>query len=277
MAMALVACDRAASSEPRVFTGRGIVKALATDGKSVVIQHESITNYMPAMTMPFDVHDTNLLRGLSPGDDISFRLNVAATDGWIDKITVIKKADTGSAPVAEATFSHAVNELNVGDTVPDYHFTNELGQPVHLAQYRGRPVAMTFFFTSCPYPNYCPRMTSNFADAAANLSRLTGPNGRWQLLSISFDPKTDTPEHLKAYAMARNYDSTHWSFLTGDLAQITELADNFGETFASVTGTISHNLRTVVIDPQGKVKAIFLGNTWSADDLVDAMLRPSKP
>ncbi len=258
----------------RAFTVNGVVKELPPGGKSVVIQHEAITNYMPAMTMPFDIHDTNLLHGLTLGDDITFHLTVTEKDGWIDAITVRKKAAAPAPAPAPApiSFSHAVNELDSGDLVPDYHFTNELGKEVHLSQYRGRVVALTFFFTSCIYPTFCPRMTGNFAETATTLSRVTGPDGRWQLLSISFDPKTDTPGHLKDYAEGAHYDPAHWSFLTGDSAQINELADQFGESFARVSGTISHNLRTVVIGPQGRVSKILPGNTWTSDDLVSAML-----
>ena len=260
---------------PRTFDARGVVKELPADGKTVVIQHEAISNYMGAMTMPFEVHDTNLLRNLKPGDHIRFRLNVASKEGWIDNIILLRRSLLPAAAQPGIELSRATAPLDIGQPLPDYHFTNELGQDARLSQFKGRVLAFTFFFTSCPYPNFCPRMTGNFSEAAALLKEKAGPDARWQLLSISFDPKTDTPQRLRDYAEAAHYDPAHWSFLTGDPEQISELADNFGEFYSNVGAAISHNLRTVVVDPQGRVRKIFEGNTWTPGELVDEMLKAS--
>ncbi len=279
-ALILTACDKRHAPELRTFTANGVVKELETDGRTVVIQHEAISNYMGAMTMPFEVRDTNELRGLHAGDAITFHLNVTSSEGWISGITARKKApappQSAEAP-SPYHFSKAVPELELGDALPDYHFTNELGQAVNLSKYRGGALAFTFFFTSCPYPNFCPRMTSNFEEVAAQLRRSAPADARWQLLSISFDPKTDTPQRLRDYAEAAHYDPAHWSFLTGDLEQISELTDNFGENFYTTGTSISHNLRTVVVDPQGKVRKVFEGNTWTPAEVVAEMLKALRP
>jgi protein SCO1/2 len=157
--------------------------------------------------------------------------------------------------------------------LPDYRFTNELGEAVSLAQYRGGVLAFTFFFTSCPFPNFCPRLTSNFAEAAAQLRQTPGAPPRWHLLSISFDPKYDTPPRLLSYANNAHYDPARWSFLTGDPAQISELADQFGENFWSENGSISHNLRTVVVDARGRVRKIYKGNNWTSAELAGEIIK----
>jgi protein SCO1/2 len=272
----LTACHKESAPAPapeQTFVVNGLVKELEPDGKTVVIQHEAISNYMAAMTMPFEVRDTNELRGLKPGDAIAFHLIVTSKEGWVDGITLRQKSpETLPAPSA-VHISRAVAPLDEGDLLPDYHFTNELGQAVSLDQYKGQVLAFTFFFTSCPYPNFCPRLTDNFAQAAAQLRQTPGGPARWHLLSISFDPKNDTPPRLQAYAKNAHYDPDHWSFLTGDPDQISGLADQFGENFWIEGASISHNLRTVVVDAGGRVRKIFPGNNWTSADLVQAMVK----
>lgn len=258
--------------DSQTFVVKGVVKELEPDGKTVVISHEAITNYMAAMTMPFEVRDTNDLRGLSPGDTIRFHMVVTPTHGWIEDIEKL-----GSAPQPEPpgpiSFRRALAPLDEGDMLPDYQFTNELGQPVRLTQFRGQVLAFTFFFTSCPFPDYCPRVTGNFEQAAKELSGTANAPARWHLLSISFDPANDTAQRLKSYAMAAHYDPGHWSFLTGAEAQITALADQMGENFWHEGASIGHNLRTVVADPKGRIRKIFAGNKWTVDELVDEMVK----
>jgi protein SCO1/2 len=272
----LTACHKQSVPAPtpeQTFAVNGLVKELEPDGKTVVIQHEAISNYMAAMTMHYEVRDPKELRGLQPGDAISFRLIVTSKEGWIEGITQRQKSPEASPPPPAVQISRAVEPLDEGDMLPEYHFTNELGEAVSLGQYKGRVLALTFFFTSCPFPNFCPRLTGNFAEAAAQLNHTPGAPARWHLLSISFDPKNDTPQRLLSYAKSAHYDPGHWSFLTGDPVQISELADQFGEIFWPEVGGISHNLRTVVVDARGRVRKIYQGNKWTSAELVREMVQ----
>src|SRR5271166_1439372 len=116
----------------QTFQVKGLVKELKPDGKTVVIQHEAIPNYMPAMTMPFEVRDTNELRGLQAGDVIAFRMTVTDSDGWIHHLTKLSAVKASELPSRSTLYvSHDVDPLNVGDPLPDHHFTNELGQGVN--------------------------------------------------------------------------------------------------------------------------------------------------
>jgi protein SCO1/2 len=272
----LTACHKESVPAPtpeQTFVVNGLVRELEPDGKTVVIQHEAVSNYMAAMTMPFEVRDPKELRGLKPGDAISFRLIVTSKEGWIEGVTLRQKSpETLPAPPA-VQISRAVEPLDEGDLLPECHFTNELGQAVSLGRYKGGALAFTFFFTSCPFPDFCPRLTSNFAEAAAQLRQMPGTPARWHLLSISFDPKNDTPQRLLSYAKSARYDPGHWSFLTGDPVQISELADQFGEIFWTENGGISHNLRTVVVDARGRVRKIYQGNKWTSAELVREMIQ----
>ena len=278
LAEVLTACrQKAAAPSPalRVFTVKGVIKELEPDGKTAIIRHEAIPGYMPAMIMPFEVRDTNALRGLKAGDGVSFQLDISPTEGWIQSITKLYSAvpATAAPPATQQmmSWSRALEPLDVGDRLPDYQFTNELGEPVRLSGFKGQVLAFTFFFTSCPFPDYCPRMTSNFGQVEKELENTGDAPAHWHLLSISFDPDHDTPARLADYAQAAHYEKSHWNFLTGDAKQISGLAEQIGENYWREQGSIGHNLRTVVVDATGHIRDIIPGNKWSVAQLVEAM------
>jgi protein SCO1/2 len=269
----------------QVFQAQGVIKSLKADGKTVEIRHNEITNYMPAMTMPFEAKDPRELAGLKPGDAVAFRLSVTEKDEWIDQIRKLTNTAALSKLSGETASNLSglpttgpfrvvrdVEPLQIGEALPEYHFTNELGQPISTSQFKGQALAITFIFTRCPLPNFCPRMSTSFADVQkALLARTNGPTN-WHLLTISFDPDFDTPAVLRAYAQRFGADPAHWSFLTGELIDITAISEQFGQMFwHDETGSISHNLRTAVIDAAGRVQRIFEGNSWTSEELAIEM------
>jgi protein SCO1/2 len=259
-----------------MFQVRGVVKELRPSEQTVVVRHEEIPGYMAAMTMPFEVRNTNELAGLQSNDAITFRMVVTEKEGWIERIEKLSAPPaTTPAPAPERVRRVPnVDPLAEGDPVPEYHFTNELGQAISTKQFLGKAVALTFIFTTCPYPEFCPRMSNNFQDAIAQLKgRPDGPTN-WHFLSLSFDTRLDTPQRLHTYAQAYRYDPARWSFLTGEQAQIDAITEQFGLAFWRDDGVnISHNLRTAVIDARGRVQKIFPANSWTSDELVAEMLK----
>ncbi len=253
----------------QTFQVKGAVIEVKPLEKSITIKHEEVPDYMPAMTMPFDVLDTNELAGIEAGDPVVFRLIVTDTAGWIDQIK--KLGPKTNSPPATGSFRlvRDVEPLSGGDLLPEYHFTNQLGQALSTAQFKGRALAIEFLFTRCPYPTYCPLLAHQFAEAQRILLARTNAPANWQLLTLSFDPEFDTPAVLKTYAENHHYDPAHWTFATGDLIDITALGEQCGLAFArDESGGISHNLRTVVIDASGRVRKIFVNNQWTPGELV---------
>ena len=246
------------------------------DGKTVVIKHETVPNYMPAMTMPFEVRDTNELRGLQAGDAILFHMNVTDTDGWIDHVTKVAASIPVLTSPAQPSLhlTRDVEPLNLGDPLPEYHFTNELGQAVSTSQFKGQALVFTFFFTRCPYPTFCPFLANSFEETQKKLEALPNGPANWHLLSISFDTQSDSPDVLKEYASRYNYDPEHWSFVTGDLTEITAIGDQVGQYFGrDANGSITHNLRTVVVDARGRVQKVFTDNHWTSSELLAEIVK----
>jgi protein SCO1 len=259
----------------QVFEVKGVIKELKSDGKTVEIRHEAVTNYMPAMVMPFEAKNPRELVGLKPGDEVKFRMTVADDDVWIDQIQKLTVGNPNQLPSKAGVFhfSRDVEPLQIGDALPEYHFTNELGQAVSTSQFKGDALGITFIFTRCPLPNFCPKMSSNFQEVQNKLSAMTNGPKNWHLLTISFDPEFDSPEILKAYADRFKADPKHWSFLTGDITEISTMSDQFGQMFWKEEGALNHNLRTAVIDASGRVQKIFQGNNWTTDEMVDEIVK----
>jgi protein SCO1/2 len=256
------------------YSARGIVTEIRPAEKKITIQHDAIPGYMQGMTMPFDVKDTNELTGLEPGDPVSFRLIVAGNYGWIDQIRKTGPKTNVLPLTSPFHLARDVEPLNEGDSLPEYHFTNQLGQAISTAQFKGQALAITFLFTRCPFPNFCPLMANNFAETQKKLLAMPNAPTNWHLLIISFDPEFDTPAVLRQYAEAHGADPNRWTFATGTLADVTAIGEQFGLAFWKENGgIISHNLRTVVIDPFGRVEKIFSGNEWQPDDLVTEMVK----
>jgi protein SCO1/2 len=252
-----------------------VVRELKPDGRTIVIRHEAIPNYMDAMTMPFRVRETNELSGLKAGDAVSFRLWVAAEESWIDQVK-----RTGTATVTESHPPPVTAKTNPPadfglSQIPEFALTNEFGQPVSLRQFQGGALAMTFFFTRCPIPEYCPRLTKNFQGAVEKLKAAAGGPTNFHFLSISFDPM-DTPILLRAYANRYHYDSNHWSFLTGHPDQVRELARGFGVPVSGTGASLNHGFSTTIFNADGRLRKMWPIGGDMTDTIVSEMIQAAR-
>src|ERR1022692_2073756 len=177
-----------ASSTNEPFVGavmaKGVVEELKPDDRTVVLKHEAISNYMGAMTMPFKVKGAKELAGLQTGDEVSFRLHVTETESWVDQIA--KTGTTSPPPVKIPANDEPATTVSAlpGNPLLYYKFINELGRAVSLNDFRGQALAITFFYTRCPLPDYCPRLSKNFQAASQKLGSLPGGPANWHFLSI---------------------------------------------------------------------------------------------
>ena len=253
-----------ANKETRTFPLAGVITELQPDTQTLIIRHEAVPGYMQSMTMPFRVHDAADLKSLAKGDRISCRLHVTETESWIDQV---KKIAGSPGPPNPASQPPPATPPRPHHPLLDYPFTNELGKAVTLADFRGQALAITFFFTRCPIPDFCPRLSKNFEEASRKIAAISNAPTNWHLLSVTFDPAFDTPPVLKAYAERYHYDPAHWSFLTGPEDKIRELAGQSDVTFQRDGPSYNHNFRTIIIDAAGHVQMVFP----TSGDLADAI------
>lgn len=265
-----------AGSSVKTYEAHGVVRQIAPDRRSATIQHEVIPGFMSAMTMDFTVKATNELNGIAPGDEITFKLVVGDDDSWIRDVHFVSHRidnNTNGTTAIRVT----VPDLKPGDLLPDYELITENGGKVHFADFRGRVLAFTFFFTRCPLPDFCPRMSRDFSEARQLLLNTPNAPTNWQFLSISFDPEFDQPAVLSAYAGAfREGNPDRWLFAAASAATLADLSPKLDLMVSRDGDSISHNLRTVVLDPQGRIARQFDGNNWTPQQLADAMLAAAR-
>ena len=245
------------------YEAHGALKSVNIKRREAVIAHDAIAGYMPAMTMSFEVRNARELDGLQAGDALAFRLCVTADRAWIEQLH-----KTGAAP---ADFSPPAASppiaLAVGDLVPDIELLEEGGRKVHLSDFRGKTLALTFIYTGCPLPTYCPLMNRNFQTAQTLLARL-GEGDRCRFVSLSLDPDHDTPEILAGCARSFGAETPAWTFANASREALHLLGDGLGLEFRAAAGRIDHNLRTIVVDPAGRLRRVLRGNQWTPQELV---------
>jgi protein SCO1/2 len=260
----------------KVYALRGKVIATSPASGEVTLAHEAIPGFMDAMTMPYKLKDPNIVSELHPGDEITADLLVrqgSGGDAALDHIVVIAQAKPDYRPTVE------YHVPQPGDAVPDFALRNQDGHAIHLDQFRGKALLVTFIYTRCPLPNFCPLVTRNFAEINRQLATVPGLSGKTHLLCVSFDPEHDTPERLRAYgATYIGSDAkdafAHWDFAVPRKAELEKMAEYFdvGVTHGA-DDTITHTLSTTLIGPGGKVAQFYPGNEWTPEQVLSDLRR----
>ncbi len=266
LSLLLTGCKRAPNPDENAqhYEVRGIVRGISPDRTTIEIQHEDIPGFMPSMTMPLSVRDPKQIVDLRTGDGISFRMRVTDKDFWIDDV---KKIPAEGIRVIATTPALSLSpsagaRLREGDELTFFSLTNQSGESITRETFRDHPFVLTFIFTRCPIPNFCPRMSNNFAELQNAIKTDQRALGQTRLLSITLDPVFDTPQILKEYAAHLQIDPTVWNFATGDPKEIDALTNAFSVYRQTEGGTLSHGLATVLIDEAGKIRKIWRGNGW---------------
>jgi protein SCO1/2 len=270
VALASPGCRReAAPAAGQRYPIEGKVVEVDVAGRKVTIAHGDIRGFMPAMTMPFVVleKDAALLQHVSPGDEVTATLVALDSRYWLEDLVIVRKG----APDPNATAGPRARQPQAGDALPNVALVDQDGRPFRLADLRGRPVAVTFVFTRCPMPDFCPLLMTKFAAAQALLLKQPALASGTFLLTISFDPAHDTPEVLRAFG--RPFQKTvppftQWRLASGKDAAIRELGGALGLDYVEESRSFTHNLRTAVLDRDGRLRRLFTGNDWTPDDLV---------
>ena len=274
----LSGCQKSSSGTPKLqlktYHLRGRIVAVATDGH-LTVDAGAIPGYMEAMTMSYKLVDPTVASELHVGDIIAADVLVEEDAAGplspkLDKIVIVGQAKPDTKPPVQY---HVPTH---GDAVPDFKLVNQSGKAIHLAQFRGKAVLLTFIFTRCSMADFCPKMSSNFAEIDKGLAKDKSIYGRTHLLSVSFDPEYDTPKVLRSYGGAHtgkftDEDFSHWDFAAPSVADLAKLEQWFdvGVTGSSADATsVQHSLSTVLIGKDGKVIAWYPTNDWNVADVL---------
>jgi len=255
----------------KVYHLRGKVVSTNSATGEVTLNHEAIPGFMDAMTMPYKLKDPSILSELHPGDTITADVLVSQdpnADVLLDHVVVVAQAKPDYKPTV---FYHVPAP---GDQVPDFKLRNQDGRPIQLNQFRGKSLLITFIYTRCPSPNFCPLVTRNFAVIDRQLAADRAVYAKTHLLCVSFDPDHDTPARLRAYgAQYIGSDAksafSHWEFAVPTKPELLEMAKFFDVGITQgPDDTITHTLSTTLVDAHGKVAQFYPGNEWTPDQVV---------
>ena len=266
--LAVTVAAGACKPQTREFKLHGQVVQSDAAKNTVVVKHETIPGFMPGMTMPYKVKDRSGMLAVAPGDIVDARVVVLkdGSDFWLDNIRV-----TDSHARKGATPPHT---LKLGEAVPDLALINQDGKKFHLSDLRGQAVLVTFIYTRCPLPTFCPRLSTEFSKIHEDLKKTPGDYAKTHLLTISFDPDYDTPAVLRKYGMAYLKDDTsgfsHWDFATTSPDDLHLLSEAFGLIYIEEDNQISHSMNIVLISPEGKVVKSWPFE-WTREELEDAL------
>jgi protein SCO1/2 len=258
---ALVAACGAPPPEARTFRLTGLVLGVNADREQLTVRHDDIDGYMPGMVMSFPVAETSLLVGREPGELIEATLEVTNAIG---RLTAVTRTGFRELP-AEANLVAAGPPLEPGEEVPDTAFIDQQDRRRLLSEWHGRVTLLTFIYTRCPLPNFCPLMDRHYQRIQETILREGALADRVRLISISFDPEHDTPTVLAAHAAQLGANPDVWTFLTADRATIDRFAGRLGVGLIRPPDSteITHNLRTVLMGADGRVARVYSGNEWT--------------
>lgn len=256
---------------------RGIVREVHPEDGSVIIDHEDVPGFMPAMTMPFNVKDEGLFKTLQPGGAVAFELVTTDDASWIREVHSISGDDLileEKKPPSPDAAKGRLLRLKEGDVVQPFLLVDQSGANIDNTTFTGKDWVVTFIFTRCAVPDFCPRMSTHFAELEKAILADPALKSQVRLLSISFDPEYDTPEVLKDYAAHYAADSDVWHFASGTPEQTKALTSAFAVFTEHADGTINHGLTTAWIGPDGTVRQIWRGNAWKSTDILEALQSP---
>jgi protein SCO1 len=259
------------------FTGR--IVTLDKANQSAVINGDAIPGFMDPMAMTYKIKLAADFNQLAAGDSISADVVVqenkdtgGVADYWLENVKVVGHAKPGGDK-ANAKPSAELHIPAAGDEVPDFQFTNQSGRRISLKQYRGRVLFVTFIYTRCPFPDYCPRVGAQFAQLNQQLAADPALAGKTHLLCVSFDPAHDTPKVLRDYGFLMVHSRQpevfeRWEFAVPRADDLPQIADYFALAYKPENGLITHSLSTAVIGPDGKIVSWYHGSEWQVSELV---------
>jgi protein SCO1/2 len=263
--------QQSSSAHAQAYVVRGVIVSVDAGHGSVEMTNEDIPGVMEPMTMEYTLANPSDAGALHPGDKIQAQLKMQEDGATLDEIDILQQALLNRKPAVQ------YHVPQPGDAVPDFALVNQSGRRIHLSQYRGKVLLLTFIYTRCPLSDYCPLMSRNFAAIDKSLAAEPKLYASTHLLSISFDPKYDTPAVLRSYGEAYTERYTqekfgHWEFAAPETKDLSPLLEWFGVGVTPGPGkTLQHSLSTAIVGADGKILAWYPTNDWTPEQALQVV------
>jgi protein SCO1 len=258
-------------SSPTTYTLTGRVISKQPSTQQLIINNDDIPGFMPAMTMPYAVKDPDGFERVQPADLIRAQVVVEQPNQFYLEHLVV----TGKSAPSTSPRGTPVRALLIGDKAPDVPLVNQDGKMLRLSQFKGKAVLLTFIYTRCPFPDYCPLLSRQFAAVQKELTKNPEDYNRTHLISISLDPSYDKPPILRQYGLSyMEHDPKgfqHWDFVSTTPEDLQILVGSFGLEYSNEDSQISHSMNTILLTPDGTLANMWPGNEWKPSEVVDVI------
>ena len=173
-----------------------------------------------------------------------------------------------SSPVLDKNKSLSFSQSVIGKTPGNYQLITQDRKTVSLYDYRGKPLVVNFIYSSCY--NTCPVMTTNL-NGILKIAREAVGKDSFNVISVGFDAKVDTPERLRLFATQRSIDFRGWDFISADAATIDNITRDMGFVFAPSPNGFDHLAQTTILDANGTIYRQIYGESFATTALVEPL------
>lgn len=156
----------------------------------------------------------------------------------------------------------------IGNVVKDFAMLNRKGNPVRLADYRGKPTLVSFMYTGCF--EVCPTTTKNLQKAVEGLVNKVGAD-RFNVISIGFNQPFDSPQAMNSFALQQGVRLPNWDFLSPAQALVPELTRDFGFSYVQTLAGFDHLNQVTIVDAQGTIVRQVYGQEFTTQMLVEPL------
>lgn len=192
---------------------------------------------------------------------------------WRALVQVLLWLAAGSAAAAgplDPDESLRRSQAAIGGVVGDHRFVDQQGRDLRLMALRGRPVVLSFIYSSCAF--VCPTITTSLARVTDMARDTLGPD-RFTVVTVGFDVRNDTPEAMRRYAAERGITAPDWFFASGDQSTVDALAAETGFSYVPLGGGFDHITQVTILDADGRVYRQVYGPEFEPPMIVDPLKR----
>ncbi len=171
-------------------------------------------------------------------------------------------------PVLDQEKALRLSQSVVNRPVDDFTLLDRSERPVRLADFRGKPLLVSFIYTGCF--EVCPTTTKTLQKAVTHTVAVLGAE-RFNVVSIGFNQPFDSPSAMKAFAAQNGIVFPNWEFLSPAPAIVGDLTKAFGFSYASTPAGFDHIVQVTILDAEGKIYRQIYGEALGADQLVEPL------
>ena len=189
---------------------------------------------------------------------------VATPPGQSPHVPTAPVDEVPAAPTLDAQAAWRASQAAIGRRLGDHVLFDGEGRHVPLADYRGKPLLVSFIYTGCF--QVCPTSTRSLQESLQPLYKVFGAR-HFNVLSVGFNQPADSPQAMRAFAAQHRIAEPNWAFLSPPPASVEAITRDFGFSFLATPAGFDHLLGVSVVDAEGRIYAQVYGERMTPDKL----------